>query len=165
MKRIGLFVISLFVSSAAFAVQPFELRVMNGETVNETFNSDTYPDGVFVIEAYFNNCPYCHQNAPKINSLAKKFEGEESVHVLDVSRDCRQSDYTRWMQRTNPNHSVLNDCNQAVLGQLAIRGFPTTIVLDCNLTEVYRHVGAMTSSDYTTLVAKVEQVVAAGCQR
>jgi hypothetical protein len=118
------------------------LRVMNGEQ-DELFHSKDHPYGVFVVESYFLTCPYCNQNAPAVSQLALEYEAESRVHVLDVSVDCRESQYRNWISKHRPKYKVLNDCGGRSLlrSQLGISSFPTTVVVDCKGEEVYRTSG------------------------
>ncbi len=143
MKWILTFAMTLVLPATAYSIDHFELPWTNGPQIGATFRSMDLPNSVFVIEAYFLNCPYCRRNAPKFNAVASEYAGTNRVHFLDVGSDCRDSYYETWRQTTNPNHPVLNDCSRKVLNQLGTRGFPTTYVLDCNLEVVYQHTGEM----------------------
>jgi len=112
-------------------IDDFELPWMNHPVPGTTYSTFDHPNGIFVIEAYFINCPYCNQNVPFIKSLAADYAGEPRVQILDVGRDCRASDYQRWIQRHNPNYPVLNDCGTSVLGPLGTTGYPSTYLVDC----------------------------------
>jgi hypothetical protein len=149
------------------AVPEFSLRWMNHPTDTQTlWKSADFNDAVYVIEAYFDNCPYCHDNAPLINDLSGDFATDSpQVKFLDVSRDCSESEYRQWIASEQPNHPVLNDCDQAVLGPLHIGGYPTTVILDCKLNPVFRHEGSMNSSELRELREAIDAQVAANCNR
>lgn len=149
---------------APLAISPFQLEWMNHESPNTFYDSSDYPQSVFIVEAYFKNCPYCNDNAPNIDALRNHYEGNDLVQVVDVGKDCREADYRAWIARHKPNHPVLRDCNQRMLGQLGVRGYPTTYILDCNLNVVSRFVGAMNSSTYRTIISTVDRLMAEGCE-
>lgn len=130
--RETILVLALIASPAWGAVKPFSLPWMNQSSGEATYHSVDHPGGVFVIEAYFLNCPYCNDNAPNVDRLADKYRGNPRVQVLDVGVDRNDSQYESWIQKHNPNHPVLKDPRRTVIGPLGTTGFPSTYVLDCN---------------------------------
>lgn len=163
MKKFLIAIAMLFATNG-LALEAFELPIMNGEGIGATYKSVDHPNSIMVLEAFFYACPYCHQNAPNINDLAAEFADQPRVQVLDVGRDCRSSDYRLWVSETSPNHSVLKDCSRSVLDELGIRGYPTTVVFDCNGDEAYRHVGSMSGGDLAEMKAKVRELTRQVCQ-
>lgn len=162
---ISALLVTLYANVAqAAAIQPFELRWMNHEDRTMTYKSSDHPNGVFVLEAYFLNCPYCNDNAPAVDSVAEAYANEPRVQVLDISRDCREADYSEWIRRHNPNHPVLNDCAKKVIGPLGTRGYPSTYVMDCKGNIVYSTAGAWNSSTKAKIRAKVDELLATDCQ-
>jgi hypothetical protein len=152
------------VSSSALAREVFELKQMNGENAGQMFRSSDYPGPVWVYEFYFNTCPYCNDNAPMIDRLSEQFSSELRVHVLDIGRDCRDSDYRSWLGKHNPNHPVLNDCNQALINKHQIRGYPTTVIVDCNGKVQFRNEGAFSSGEYERAAAAIEEALNQPCR-
>lgn len=112
---------------ASAAITPFSLQWMNGSGMYSSANT---PNGVFVIEAYFLNCPYCNQNAGNVNALAAEFSSNTRVQVLDVGIDRMDSQYATWIAKHKPNHPVLKDANRTLIRQLGTSGYPTTYVVD-----------------------------------
>lgn len=136
-----LVILAMFSSS----VSAFELQVANPVT-QMVFNSEDYPNGVFLIEGYFLGCPYCNYNAKNVDELAEEMEHLPGVHVLDVGRDCRDGQYNQWITKHRPNHTVLKDCGgRKLLNRLKIRSFPTAVLLDCRGSEIYRTTGVWTA--------------------
>src|SRR4029077_10623802 len=132
----------LFVSSApSFAVTPFSLPWMNATNSATNFNSADYKDVIFVVEAYFLDCPYCNDNAKNVDALASKFASDPRVHVLDVGIDRSDSQYQEWIDRHHPNHPVLKDSSRALIKQLGTSGYPSTYVLDCHLKVITETAG------------------------
>lgn len=165
MKQFLVLVVSMFVSSMAWAIDQFELPQMNGENIGQMYRSVDHEDAIYVFEAYFNLCPYCHENAPQIKQLAEEFKNEPRVQIVDVGRDCRDSDYRSWVNRHQPVHPVLKDCNQVVIGQLGVSAFPTTAIVDCKGKERLRNVGTMGGSNasYQQIVAKIRALLTEQC--
>lgn len=147
-----------------FAIAPFERTWMNHPDPTTIYRSNDYPRAVFVIEGYFKSCPYCNDNAPMVNRLRTHYANHpNNVQIIDMGRDCRGSDYHAWIERHNPNHPVLNDCGMKVLSQLAIEGYPTTYILDCNLNVKKQHSGPWTAATFNTIVDEINALIVAGC--
>lgn len=156
--------VTLFASAAhAAPVLPFELRWMNHEDRTTTYKSSDHPNGIFVLETYFLNCPYCNDNAPAVDALVEEYAEQPRVQVLDVSRDCRESDYNTWINRHKPNHPVLNDCSKKVIGPLQVSGYPSTYVVDCKGNIVYRTAGAWNSNTKRAIRAKIDALLLEDC--
>lgn len=112
------------------AIRPFELPFMNAHIPGTTFNSANFPDTVLVIEAYFQGCHYCNDNADAVNRLAQSYFNNLKVKVLDIGIDQDDSQYKAWIRDHNPNHPVLKDAKREVVGQLGASGYPSTYVLN-----------------------------------
>ena len=166
MKKLILGLLLTLTSSMAFAdsIQlPFSLPWMNSTTHGSSFNSADHPNGVFVIEAYFLGCPYCNDNATNVDALATKFASEPRVSVLDVGVDRSESQYQQWIERHNPNHPVLNDGSQKLIGQLGTSGFPSTYVVDCKGNVVTSTTGQWGSSEQQQIEDGVRQALGTTC--
>ena len=166
MKNLILGLLLTLTSSMAFAnaiQMPFELKWMNSTTHASSFKSTDHPNGVFVLEAYFLGCPYCNDNAPNVDALASKFASEPRVTVLDVGVDRSESQYQEWIDRHNPNHPVLNDGSQKVIGQLGTSGFPSTYVVDCNGNVVTETSGQWGQSERQQIEDGVRQALQVNC--
>lgn len=103
-------------------ILPFELP----EFAGPLYRSSEHPNSVFVIEAYFNTCPHCNENADNVNELAAEYP---QVQVLDVGIDKKDSDYQKWVQKHNPNHPVLMDGSKQLIKKLGTTGYPSTYVI------------------------------------
>ena len=116
----------------------FTLPIMNGD-VGAMFTPKN--NSVLVVEAYFNACPYCHQNAPQVDDLASFYEKESRIEVLDVGVDRRDSDYTSWISKHQPNHLVLKDSDRKIISQLGTKSYPSTYILNCHGDVVFKTSG------------------------
>lgn len=136
-------------------ILPFELPQMNGE--GGMFESQEHM--VYVIEAYFLDCPYCNDNAPAVNELASSFANEPRVLVLDVGRDKGDSQYAEWIRRHEPNHPVLKDSSQSLLRRIGVQGYPTTVVVSCSGEIEFRTSGEWSNSTQRKLSAAIQKAV------
>jgi peroxiredoxin len=161
---ISLSLLSAHAIFAMAAIRPFERRWMNHEDTNAVYRSADHPKGVFVIESYFNNCGYCHQNAPQVDALAEKFATEPRVQVLDLGIDRKNSDYEVWIEAHHPNHPVLHDGDRLVTSQLGTTGYPSTYVVDCRGTVALETVGVWSSDVRARIEQTVRSLLAQDCQ-
>ncbi|NBT59216.1 TlpA family protein disulfide reductase [bacterium] len=151
----------LLFSSFGFSVQHFQLPWMNAQ--NETavsYNSQDYLDAVWVIETYFLDCPYCNDNAPRVDALKNHFQNDERVQILDVGIDKDDASYTEWIRRHRPNHPVLKDGTRKLVKQLGTSVYPSTYVLDKKLNVVYKSAGTWSSKVEAQIKEAVEKAIA-----
>ena len=165
MKKLSLVVAAMLQASLAFGAWPLALPWMNAVGGQATYTSADHPNSVFVVEAYFNGCHWCHQNAPKVGALAAEFQGNDRVQFVDVGVDGEESEYQAWISSTNPNHPVLKDPDGAsYLGDFAIQGYPTTVVVDCHGKELFRHEGYWEDTGADEVRQAVKSGLAANCK-
>lgn len=152
-----------WMSVSAMALTPFELQWMNHESPGTLYKSSEHANPVLVIEAFFDNCPYCDDNAPNVDALAEEYANEPRVQVLDVGRDTVDSEYENWIAKHHPNHPVLKDAERFVLKQLAVTGYPTTAVVDCNGNVLYRTTSVWSASKKAQIRAAIAKGLALDC--
>jgi len=167
MKRFALVTLLglIAITANAVTVSPFSLPQMNHANVGNVYNSNDVKNGVFVVEAYFLNCPYCNYNAHNVDDLASKFAYEPRVQVLDVGVDKNDSDYKTWIAKHSPNHPVLKDANRILIRQLGTTGYPSTYVLDCEGNVVAKTSGEWDSAKIQKIEAGIEKALTVMCQR
>jgi hypothetical protein len=151
----------LLVSSSAFAVDPFSLPWINSE--QGTYSSTEYPNGIFVINNFWNGCDWCHILEDSVQELAGEYASQGRVQILDVGVDQADASYFQWIDRHRPNHPVLKDVGRALANELGSTAYPTTYVLDCHLDIKLRLEGAV---DSWRLVVKdkVDELLRTPCE-
>ena len=158
LKRISF--LCFFLSSLGFSLQHFQLPWMNAQSEGPaSYNSQEYQDAVWVIETYFLGCPYCNDNAPKVNALQNYFKNDERVQILDVGIDKNDGDYAEWIRRHQPNHPVLKDSARQLARQLGTSVYPSTYVLDKNLKVVFKSTGVWNSKSEAQIKDAVEKAL------
>lgn len=144
--------------SKALAAEPVEaMPIMSGEGGGYFM----IPGKVRVLEFYYDNCAACNANATNVKALHKAWKESEAVHVLDVGIDSKDSEYAQWIERHKPEHMVLKDVDRRLFRSFVLRYVPTTIVLDCDLKETYRHVGVWDADTKEALNLSLVQAVSA----
>lgn len=118
---------------------------------------------VYVVEAYFNTCPYCNYNAPNVDSLAESYKSDLRVHVLDVGIDKQDSDYQSWIRKHNPNHPVLKDSKRQLVGRLGTTSYPSTYVIDCLGNVAYKTVGEWSGATQNKIKDAIEKSLQLKC--
>jgi len=158
LKRISF--LCIFLSSLGFSIPHFTLPWMNVQTEGAvSYSSQNYQDAVWVIETYFLGCPYCNDNAPKVNSLQNHFKNDERVQILDIGIDKNEGDYAEWIRRHKPNHPVLKDSARLLARQLGTSVYPSTYVLDKNLNVVFKSTGVWSSKVESQIKDAVEKTL------
>lgn len=147
----------------SYAVSAFNLPWMNAEQNGMNYSSTSHPQGVFVVEAYFLNCPYCNYNAKRVNALAAKYAEEARVQVLDVGIDKSDSQYATWIQRHKPNHPVLKDAKRTLINQLGTASYPSTYVMDCKGRVVFSSEGEWGPEEIADIEEAIEGLLEKEC--
>ena len=150
--------LALFILTAGIAkavtISSFELPNMNDG--GKIYSSKTQSNAVFVVEAYFLGCPYCNENAPNVNELAKKYASNKRVQVLDVGIDKSDSSYEEWIRRHSPNHPVLKDNKKTLISQLGTTGYPSTYVINANGEVVFESAGVWGAEEEEGIINAIE---------
>lgn len=140
-----------------------EFPWMNGAR-DARYKMKDHAGAVHVLEAYSISCSWCNRNAVQVDELAAKYAGDESVKVLDLGIDSRDSDYARWISAHSPNHPVVKDVNRAVFNALKQdSGIPQTFVLDCHGNLVDYTVGYWGAAEKAQLEQAIERAKQVSC--
>lgn len=138
----------------------FSLPIMNAEP-GAVFTQE--PNSVILVEAYFNSCPYCNENAGNVDEVADFFSGTPRVKVLDVGIDRQDSAYESWIEKHRPNHPVLKDANRKLIKQLGTTSYPSTYVIDCKGNVVFKSSGSWSSQTKARVKQAVNQALETEC--
>jgi len=163
MRLLLALLVTAFGTQSFAAVTAFDLPWMNSSPAGQTYDSSKHPQGVFVVEAYFLNCPYCNDNAPHVNDLAESYAGESRVQVLDVGIDRKDEQYAEWIRRHQPNHPVLKDASKKLIKQLGTAGYPSTYVIDCKGNVLFSTSGKWSSNTKRKIKTAVDDALKAEC--
>lgn len=125
------------VATPVMGVPDFSLSLMNG---NRGTYSTAAHDSAFLLDFYFNSCPACNENAPAVEEVAAEFHSNQ-IQFLAIGIDRNDSDYASWIRKHNPSFPVLKDNQRTLPPVFGVSSYPTTVILDCNMNEVFRYVG------------------------
>lgn len=124
----------------------------------QTYSSYRHPDAAYVLEFYFNGCPACNRNADNVKRLAREFEGNPKVQIVEVSIDCDDRAYRTWINNHAPLGPVLNACDSDLPDSLRVSAYPTTYVFAPSRREALRGVGVWTGPMYDRIKRYLDQV-------
>lgn len=142
---------------------PFSLPWMNSGTTGTVYASSDNPAGIFVVEAYFLDCPYCNDNAPEVDDLASHYASDPRVHVLDVGVDRQDAQYATWISRHKPNHPVLKDSTRKLISKLGTSGYPSTYVIDCRGNKVHETSGSWSAAMKRGIMDAIDTLLKQEC--
>jgi peroxiredoxin len=145
-------------------ILPVSLPQMNAEQPGTVFSTDSIKNGVVVVEAYFNTCPYCNMNAPAVAALADSYKDNSRVVVLDVGIDRNDSDYSNWIAKHHPNHPVLKDSQRQLVKKLGTTSYPSTYVLNCHGDIVAKTVGQWSQTEQATIQEGIKTALQTVCE-
>ncbi len=163
MKKLLLSVVMGLMSSAAFAVTPFNLPWVNNPARDTVYKTTDHADGVFVMEFFANFCGACNDNAVNVDALSTAYAHDARVQVLDMSLDSSDREIATWIANHAPNHPVLKDVGRTVWNQIHAQYIPTVVITDCHGTEKYRSTGGWDESITAQIHSTVDALLAAGC--
>ncbi len=168
MKNVIFAGLMLIISELAFSVEPFSLPWMNpppeaGSPGAVNYSSADNPNKIFVIETFFRLCGDCNNNEPNVNRLADHYKNSARVQVLDVGIDKKDRDYQLWIQKHNPNHPVLKDADQKLIGQLGTQVYPSTYIIGCQGQVAYSHEDVWTAEAEALIKSKIDALLETNC--
>lgn len=155
----------LVTSASSFGLSAFQLPQMNHATPGTMYDSAARKGSVFLIEAYFDGCHYCNENAPNVDDMAQSFANEPRVQVLDIGIDRMDSQYKNWISKHKPNHPVLKDDKRQVIRQLGTQGYPSTYVVDCRGKVLYSGSGVWDMSSEAQMKDKISNALKDTCSK
>jgi thiol-disulfide isomerase/thioredoxin len=97
--------------------------------------------GKFVyIDFWASWCAPCKRSFPWMAQLQKRFAAD-GLQVLAVNVDARRADAERFLAANPPGFTVAFDAKGATPRQYAIKGMPSSVLVDPDGVVVYQHAG------------------------
>lgn len=152
-------------AAQAQSIPMLEFPLKNSATEDRVYRMSDHVNAVFVLEAYSVNCGPCNSNAPNVKALAKKYEDNARVQVVDLGTDANESDYTRWISRHKPVHPVVQDVGRKAYNALKESNFiPQVFVVNCRGEKLYGHVGVWSESTKAAIDRAIAEGLETTCQ-
>ena len=132
----------------------FALKILNGDNIS----LDELQGKVVLIDFWATWCGPCREALPRIQGIAKKFQGQPLV-ILSISLD---KDATKWQEFVAKNHMTweqYRDGSDGVMAQrFGVRAIPATFTIDSDGVLQDQHVGdAAIEGKLKKLVAAAEK--------
>ena len=113
------------------AAPPLSFRTMDGQAITP----DELKGKVLVLNFWFIGCPACMSEMPKLNELAAKFAGNDSVVFIALTED-REGEVKKFLSREKFDYRVAAEAG-AAMKQFGFTGYPKNIVISRDGTIVY----------------------------
>ena len=142
-SRVIVLALNLLLASTAWCVSEgdmapeFVLPVLGGET---TASLSASHGKVRYLDFWASWCPPCRVSVPEIVDLQEDLGGDR-FEVVAINVDERVDDALRFLERYPMNYVVLSDPQGATAGAYALRGMPTSFVIDRKGRVTLVHVG------------------------
>lgn len=101
-------------------------------------------------------CGPCKQSFPFMNSIKKQFEAK-GITVLAVTVDKEAKDATEFLKDNPANFLVARDSDGKCAKEMAVKGMPTSYILDKNGEVIFTHKG-FRPSDVAAITKQLEQL-------
>ena len=98
-------------------------------------------------------CVPCKQSFPWMNEMQAKY-AERGLHVLAINVDTKQSDAEKFLAQVPAQFQVAFDASGATPKQFAVKGMPSSYLIDGAGRTVYTHSG-FRESDKTAIEAAI----------
>ena len=142
-------------AQAAEPAPAFTLPSSSGNVSLEAYR------GKFVyVDFWASWCAPCKRSFPWMNELRKRYP-EKDLAIVAVNVDASRADAERFLASTPASFTVAYDPAGTTPRQYAIKGMPSSVLVDPNGQVVFRHTG-FTSSSARELDEKIAQAMKRG---
>jgi len=115
-----------------------------------------YKGKVVYLDYWASWCGPCRASFPFMSELQKEFAND--VVIVGVSVDTDKKDAAGFLKETNPNFLIGIDTDGVCPQEFAVKGMPSTYILDRNGDLVFSHEG-FRKTDPEVLRAKLTEIV------
>ena len=105
-----------------------------------------------VVNLWASWCRPCQQETPRLAAAASRLRSRVRFVGVDTADDAAAA--VAFLMTSGARYQQLSDPSSKLLHQLGVPGLPVTVVLDRSGNRVGMHVGAVTTAQLTTLLAK-----------
>lgn len=117
--------------------------------------------GKFVyVDFWASWCAPCKRSFPWMNDLRKRY-GDKDLAIVAVNVDASRADAERFLASTPASFTVAYDPAGTTPRQYAIKGMPSSVLVDPSGQIVFRHTG-FTSNSARELDGKIAQAMKRG---
>jgi peroxiredoxin len=132
----------------------FEAETADGKTVS----SEQFAGEVLVLNFWYAGCPPCRDEAPDLQELFEKFDGEGASFLGVNVRDQAQGALF-WEKENGIGYPSVIDANEGTMllafaGTVAPNAVPTTLVVDAQGRVAARFLGKIDPSTLKTIITE-----------
>jgi peroxiredoxin len=113
------------------AMPQLSVQTLDGQALT----TDDFKGKVIVLNFWFIGCPACMYEMPKLNEMAAKFAGNDSVVFLAMTTD-PEHQVKKFLSREKFDYRIAADAGPA-MKSFGFSGFPKNIVISKDGTIVY----------------------------
>lgn len=164
MRRLAAAAALLLMTGAACASAPgqpapvFKLAGSSGEV-----SLDAYRGKYVYVDFWASWCAPCKRSFPWMGELQRRY-ADKGLVVVAINVDANRADADRFLASTPAPFTVAFDPTGVTPQQYAIKGMPSSVLVDPGGKIVFRHTG-FTSATPRELEAKIGQAVKGGTAR
>lgn len=114
----------------------FELPNLNQEGIKLS----GYQGKVVYLDFWASWCAPCRETFPWMNQLREKY-GKDGLEILAVNIDTKRADADKFLGQTPAGFTVLFDPKRGVAKTYALKGMPTSFLIDRSGNVVSTHLG------------------------
>ena len=119
----------------------------------EKFGLDRYRGKLVLIEFWITQCNFCIIAVPKLNALAKRFEGLEivSINMYDSA-----ASIDGFKKRTKPDYRILAD-GDSIATLYGVEAFPAIVLIDRSGKVIYSSSGLFENELESAIVTALKE--------
>lgn len=140
------------------AGEPAPAFTLPGSSGNVSLES--YRGKFVYVDFWASWCAPCKRSFPWMNDLRKRY-GDKDLAIVAVNVDASRADAERFLASTPASFTVAYDPAGTTPRQYAIKGMPSSVLVDPSGQIVFRHTG-FTSSSARELDGKIAQAMKRG---
>ena len=125
------------------SIKDLSLKTFSGQVLDE----NDFKGKIIVINFWYANCTPCLAEMPALNKLVKAFQ-DSSVMFLGITYN-NESEIESILQRIKFDFLVIPD-SRDVVDKFGVSGYPTTMIVDKNLTIRKLWLGGGTNENIST---------------
>ncbi len=133
---LSLFVVNSHAQEAGKTATDFELL----NTKQESVKLSAYKGKIVYLDFWASWCVPCRETFPFMNQLKEKY-GKDGLEVVAVNIDAKRPDADKFLAQIPADFTVLFDPKRIVAKIYALKGMPTSFLIDRSGNVISTHLG------------------------
>ena len=114
---------------------------------NAPTSLDQYQGKVVYLDFWASWCGPCRQSFPWMNSMLEKY-ADQGLEIVAINLDGDHADAAEFLEEHNANFTVLFDAKGVTPTQYAVKGMPTSFLINRQGELVMTHTGFNSSAEH-----------------